>query len=132
MEGWSEGGRDARQSLNLNTATESELLNLPGITQHDARRIVQNRPYQSTPGISGQESAFGNELREDSRPDCCEIGASRHSSIRVPSTVRNCASQAGCAGQAGALTRLPSVTASVIARSTNVPPARVTSGEIAG
>ena len=35
-------------------------------------------------------------------------------------------------GQAGALTRLPSVTASVIARSTNVPPARVTSGEIAG
>lgn len=32
-------------------------------------------------------------------------------SIFVPSTARNCASQAGCAGQAGAVTRLPSVTA---------------------
>ena len=29
--------------------------------------------------------------------------------MRVPSSARNCASQAGWAGQAGALTRLPSV-----------------------
>jgi len=32
-----------------------------------------------------------------------------YNSIFVPSTVRNCAIQAGCAGHAGAVTRLPSV-----------------------
>lgn len=38
-------------------------------------------------------------------------------SIRVPNTARNCRIHAGCAGHAGAVTRCPSVTASVISTS---------------
>jgi hypothetical protein len=53
-------------------------------------------------------------------------------SIRVPSTLRNCASQAGCTGHAGAVTRTPSVTAWSTGMSAYLPPARVTSGPHAG
>jgi len=53
-------------------------------------------------------------------------------SIRVPSTVRNCASHAGWAGQAGAVTKLPSVTASSMLIEAYVAPASSTSGAQAG
>ena len=41
--------------------------------------------------------------------------------MRVPSTCRNCANQAGCAGQAGAVTRLPSTCALSTAMSAYLP-----------
>jgi Helix-hairpin-helix motif len=43
-EGWN---RDHRHPLDLNTATESDLESLPGITKTDAERIIRNRPYRS-------------------------------------------------------------------------------------
>lgn len=53
-------------------------------------------------------------------------------SMRVPSTFRNSASQAGWAGHAGAVTRVPSTQAPSILVSTQVPPALTTSGFTAG
>jgi competence protein ComEA len=41
-EGWDRGSHPA---LNLNSASESDLTALPGITPRDARRIIANRPY---------------------------------------------------------------------------------------
>jgi len=52
--------------------------------------------------------------------------------MRVPSNWRNCAIQSGCAGQAGAVTRLPSVTAAVMAMSAYLPCPSSTSGRQAG
>ena len=43
-EGWN---RDHNHPLDLNTATESDLESLPGITKPDAERIIRNRPYHS-------------------------------------------------------------------------------------
>jgi DNA uptake protein ComE-like DNA-binding protein len=43
QEGWSQG---ARNPLNLNSASERELMDLPGITQHEAARIIRGRPYR--------------------------------------------------------------------------------------
>ena len=42
-EGWKRG---SGQPLDLNSASESELMELPGITHRDARRIIANRPYR--------------------------------------------------------------------------------------
>ncbi len=36
------------QPLNLNTATQSQLTALPGISNETAERIVANRPYHTT------------------------------------------------------------------------------------
>jgi DNA uptake protein ComE-like DNA-binding protein len=41
-EGWDRGGHHL---VNVNAATEDELLELPGIGHRDARRIVEGRPY---------------------------------------------------------------------------------------
>ncbi|MGB8542201.1 MAG: helix-hairpin-helix domain-containing protein [Candidatus Acidiferrales bacterium] len=43
-DGWS---RDHSHPLDLNTATESDLESLPGITKTDAEKIIRNRPYHS-------------------------------------------------------------------------------------
>jgi DNA uptake protein ComE-like DNA-binding protein len=43
MEGWS---RSTPDSVNLNSASETELASLPGLTRQDARRIIQSRPYR--------------------------------------------------------------------------------------
>jgi len=42
-EGWERGGQKA---LDLNSATETELIALPGITRRQARRIIAARPYR--------------------------------------------------------------------------------------
>jgi DNA uptake protein ComE-like DNA-binding protein len=44
MQGWSRGGE---QRVDLNSASESDLLKLPGISRQDARRIIEARPYRS-------------------------------------------------------------------------------------
>ncbi len=41
-EGWKRG---SGQLLDLNSASESDLMELPGITHRDARRIIANRRY---------------------------------------------------------------------------------------
>jgi DNA uptake protein ComE-like DNA-binding protein len=45
-EGVKEGWQRGRRPVNVNTARESELTDLPGIGVRDARRIVNGRPYQ--------------------------------------------------------------------------------------
>lgn len=42
-EGWKRG---SGQPLDLNSASESDLMELPGITHRDARRITANRSYR--------------------------------------------------------------------------------------
>jgi len=41
-EGWDRGGHAA---VDLNSASESDLESLPGISRHDAHKIIANRPY---------------------------------------------------------------------------------------
>ena len=43
QEGWTQG---ARKPVDLNSASERELMELPGITQHEAARIIRGRPYR--------------------------------------------------------------------------------------
>jgi DNA uptake protein ComE-like DNA-binding protein len=43
-EGWERSGRG---SIDVNSAGESELMALPGITRRDARKIIAGRPYDS-------------------------------------------------------------------------------------
>jgi DNA uptake protein ComE-like DNA-binding protein len=45
-EGVREGWERGRHPVNVNTASESELTGLPGISVRDARRIVERRPYE--------------------------------------------------------------------------------------
>jgi DNA uptake protein ComE-like DNA-binding protein len=42
-EGWERGGQKA---LDLNSASETELVALPGITRRQARKIIVSRPYR--------------------------------------------------------------------------------------
>ena len=42
-EGWENG---KQKTVDLNSASEDELTGLPGIGQHEARRIVSGRPYK--------------------------------------------------------------------------------------
>jgi DNA uptake protein ComE-like DNA-binding protein len=43
-EGWN---RPESRLLNLNSASERELLSLPGVTRRETQRIIQNRPYRN-------------------------------------------------------------------------------------
>ena len=56
-EGWN---RDQGRRVDLNSATETELLGLPGLNQSEVRRMVNGRPYKTkhelvTRGILSQE-----------------------------------------------------------------------------
>jgi DNA uptake protein ComE-like DNA-binding protein len=44
-QGWEHG---TRSKVNLNSASESDLITLPGITERDARRIISRRPYRDS------------------------------------------------------------------------------------
>lgn len=68
------------------------------------------------------------------KPSQCLLRFTTHaySTILVPNTVKNLASQSGCAGHAGAVTRLPSTWALSTGISMYVPPQLVTSGPTAG
>jgi DNA uptake protein ComE-like DNA-binding protein len=47
-EGVKEGmGRD-KKAVNINHASREDLLNLPGISEHEADRIIAERPYDNT------------------------------------------------------------------------------------
>ncbi len=46
VEGVKEGMRSDK-AVDINTASREDLLNLPGMTQHDADRIIAARPFKS-------------------------------------------------------------------------------------
>jgi DNA uptake protein ComE-like DNA-binding protein len=47
VEGVKDGmGRDSK-AVNINKASREDLLNLPGMTEHDADRIIADRPYDN-------------------------------------------------------------------------------------
>jgi DNA uptake protein ComE-like DNA-binding protein len=50
-EGWSRG---KAHLVNVNSASESELAELPGINHRDARRIVEQRPYHDKHELVGK------------------------------------------------------------------------------
>ena len=73
-----------------------------------------------TPAADSASTADGIRATDSSRMSvrmaaqyarCAQTGLNAACSIRVPSTVRNCAIHMGWAGHAGAVTKLPSVTA---------------------
>ena len=43
-EGWN---RDSQGRLNVNSATESQLRDLRGMTREEARKVIDNRPYSN-------------------------------------------------------------------------------------
>jgi DNA uptake protein ComE-like DNA-binding protein len=43
-EGWERSGQ---RSIDVNSASESELTDLPGITRRDARKVIAGRPYHT-------------------------------------------------------------------------------------
>lgn len=45
VQGVKEGWSGNKELVNLNTSTEADVEGLPGITPHDARVIVEHRPY---------------------------------------------------------------------------------------
>jgi len=45
VEGVKEGMRSDNKAININKATREDLLTLPGITEHDADRIIAGRPF---------------------------------------------------------------------------------------
>lgn len=47
-EGVKEGLHRDQDTLNLNTASKDQLLNLPGISDREADGIIAGRPYRST------------------------------------------------------------------------------------
>jgi DNA uptake protein ComE-like DNA-binding protein len=40
-------GMSSDKAININNASREDLLNLPGITQRDADRIIAERPFRS-------------------------------------------------------------------------------------
>jgi competence protein ComEA len=46
VEGVKEGMRSDK-AIDINTASREDLLNLPGITQHEADRIIAERPFKN-------------------------------------------------------------------------------------
>ena len=47
VEGVKEGMRSDK-AVDINTASREDLVNLPGMTQHDADRIIAERPFKNT------------------------------------------------------------------------------------
>jgi DNA uptake protein ComE-like DNA-binding protein len=45
VEGVKEGLRSDNKAVNINKASREDLLNLPGITEHEADRIIAARPF---------------------------------------------------------------------------------------
>jgi DNA uptake protein ComE-like DNA-binding protein len=46
-EGVKEGMARDKKTVNINRASREDLLDLPGITEHDADRIIAGRPYDN-------------------------------------------------------------------------------------
>ena len=47
-EGVKEGMDRDKKNINVNKASREDLLSLPGITEHEADRIIEQRPYDDT------------------------------------------------------------------------------------
>jgi DNA uptake protein ComE-like DNA-binding protein len=47
-EGVKEGMARDKKTVNINRASREDLLTLPGITEHEADRIIAERPYDNT------------------------------------------------------------------------------------
>jgi DNA uptake protein ComE-like DNA-binding protein len=67
-QGIEEGWKQGQAALDLNSASERQLSDLPGISQRDARKIIEHRPYRNkrdlvTKGVLS-EAAYA-KIRED-------------------------------------------------------------------
>lgn len=48
VEGVKEGMRGDNKAININKASRTDLLSLPGLTEHEADRIIADRPFDSS------------------------------------------------------------------------------------
>ncbi len=61
VEGVKEGmGRD-NKAININKASREDLLNLPGMTEHEADRIIAARPYDNADDLVTRRVITGSE-----------------------------------------------------------------------
>lgn len=58
-QGWNQ---EPSGRVNLNSASEADLQNLPGITQEDAQKIINGRPYTSTNDLLSKGIVSKNEF----------------------------------------------------------------------
>ena len=47
VEGVKEGMRSSDKAIDINSASRADLLTLPGMTQHEADRIIAERPFKN-------------------------------------------------------------------------------------
>jgi DNA uptake protein ComE-like DNA-binding protein len=59
-EGWN---RDQKQPLDLNSATETDLLSLPGTNRETAQKIIDGRPYKSEKELMTRHIVSADEYR---------------------------------------------------------------------
>jgi len=60
-EGWN---RDSQGRLNLNSATETQLRDLPGMTREEARKVIDNRPYKDKQDLVSRGILSEHEYRD--------------------------------------------------------------------
>ncbi len=63
--------------VDLNTASEQELERVGGLGQDRARRIVQQRPFQSWEDVKNKIEGFSDKLVEDLKQAGATIGGRR-------------------------------------------------------
>lgn len=66
------------QSMDLNSASEQELSRIGGIGSERARRIVQNRPFQSWDDLKQKVEGFSDTMVEDLKRAGATLGSSQH------------------------------------------------------
>jgi len=61
VEGVREGMSSSDKTIDINKASREDLLRLPGMSEHDADRIIADRPYDSTHDLVGRRIVSGAE-----------------------------------------------------------------------
>ena len=59
--------------IDLNTATQSQLTTLPGITDETAKRIVANRPYHSAHDLIDRRLVTSRRVQRHFRSHNCQL-----------------------------------------------------------
>ena len=58
----------AEKSIDINTATKDQLMQLPGVGPKKSEKIISNRPYKSVDDLKGKGIGVGEKTLERWRP----------------------------------------------------------------
>ncbi|HVI07607.1 MAG TPA: helix-hairpin-helix domain-containing protein [Candidatus Binatia bacterium] len=61
VDGVRDGMKSDNRPIDINKASREDLLRLPGLTEHEADRIVDGRPYDSTQDLVSRRIVSGAE-----------------------------------------------------------------------